>query len=272
VRRSVAALALALGTGCVRAPPADLSRDPAGLLEQVREGQARVRSVRGSARLDVTSEAQSGTLDAYLEAEKPARVRIELLDFFGNPAALLVANEGRFGLYDARAGVYYRGEATAANLARLLPFPLPVEDVAVLLCGSAPLPEGSAASAEPDGSAMRLEVLSPRGREILRIGAGATVRSATLEPTPGSGSAGWRVSFDVFRTRGGALVPSEADLRAGRARVAVRWKSDLEVNPASEGAPFQLDAPRGARVVDLTGPPPPLDLPLRGAESAVPER
>ena len=263
----LAALALAASAGCVRVPPPDLSRDPDALLAQVREAQALARTVRGSARVGVAHPGTSGTLDAWAAAEKPDRVRVELLDFFGNPASVLVAAAGRFSLYDARAGVLYRGEATPENLARLLPLPLGARDLTTLLCGSAPLLEGAPVAAEPDGGAMRLELAGADGRQLLWVGEGAAVRAARLEPAAGSRARGWSAEFDVFRRRAGARVPTDSELRAPEGRVTLHWKEDLEVNVGVDPATFRMDAPRGARVVDLGAGDvmPEVSLPLRAA-------
>ena len=63
--------------------------------------------------------------------------------------ALACGHKGRiqrvgsvFGLWDARENVYYRGEATPENVSRLLPIMLPVEELVVVLCGSAPILPG----------------------------------------------------------------------------------------------------------------------------------
>ncbi|HET8733181.1 MAG TPA: DUF4292 domain-containing protein, partial [Anaeromyxobacteraceae bacterium] len=92
------AAALVAAAGCVRAPPPDLSRNPADLLEQVRRAQAGVTSCRGPGRLGISSPNLSGSLDAWVAAERPGHVRVEVFDFFGNPAAVLVAGGGRFAL------------------------------------------------------------------------------------------------------------------------------------------------------------------------------
>jgi hypothetical protein len=260
-------LALILGAAaCTRVPPPDLSPDPEVLRSQVRATQDRVRSCRGSARVGVSSPEASGSLDAWLAAEKPDRVRVELLDFFGNTAAVLVAGDGRFSLYDPRAGTLYRGEDTPENLRRLLPVPLGARELASLVCGSVPLLPGGTTSVRPGDGVMLLDIASPAGRQSLRIGAEATIRSASTEPLQGSTSP-WSASFDVFRHRGGAVVPTDAELQGEGATVTLHWKEDLEVNPPAAPAAFRLEPPQGARVVDLPAgsAPPPLELPLRPA-------
>jgi hypothetical protein len=102
----LAALSAVVGGCASRVPPADLSRDPAALLEQVRAAQARVTRVRGSARVNIESPGGSGTVTELAAAEKPDRLRLETLDFFGNPAAVLVAAGGRFAFHDQRENVF----------------------------------------------------------------------------------------------------------------------------------------------------------------------
>ena len=261
-----AALLLLGVAACTRVPPPDLSPDPEVLLSQVRAAQDRVRSCRGSARVGISAPEASGTLDAWLAAEKPDRVRVELLDFFGNTAAVLVAAEGRFALYDARAGALYRGEDTPENLRRLLPVPVGARELAALVCGSVPLLAGSTLSARPGDGVMLLDVASAEGRQSLRIGEEATIRAAATEPLQGAGSP-WSVSFDVFRHRAGAFVPTDAELKGEGATVTLHWKEDREVNGPPVPDAFRLDPPLGARVVDLAPgtAPPPLELPLKPA-------
>jgi hypothetical protein len=260
---AAAAVTLVLGAGCARVPPPDLSRNPAELLAQVRAAQEGVTTCRGSARLAVSSPDLSGSLDAWMAAEKGGRVRVELFDFFGNPAAVLVAGGGRFALYDARAGALYRGEDTPENLARLVPVPIGARDLAAVICGSAPLIEGSPVLAEPGDGVLLLEVAGPGGREILAVGEGAAATRAKYLPVSGSG-APWSVSFSVFRHVAGRRVPRDVELSGGGAEVSLHWKDDLEVNRSPEASLFQLETPRGARVVDLApgARPPPIELPI----------
>jgi outer membrane lipoprotein-sorting protein len=256
---------------CVRVPPPDLSADPQELLAQVERHQAGLRSVSGSARISVDAPGLRGRARALVAAERPGRIRMELLDFLGNPAATLVASDGRFILFDARRASWYRGEATAENLARLLPVPLSAEDLAAVLCGAAPLLPGRAVAAGPGRGSMRLEIAAGPLEQTLEVGPGAAVirsrigrrAEGRLEPV------GCRISFDRLRSRGGTPFPTELKLEAegGRSAVELDWGEDLAVNgPLPEGL-FRLEPPPGARVQDLpAGAAPPVELPLAPGE------
>jgi hypothetical protein len=265
----LAVAAAALLAGCVRAPPPDLSRDPASLLAKVRAAQERVTSCRGSARLSVSSPDLSGSLDAWVAAEGSGRLRVEIFDFFGNPAAVLVAGGGRFALLDTRAGTLHRGEDTPENLSRLLPVPLGAHALARVVCGSVPLLDGQAVAAEPGDGVVLLEIAGAGGRQVLAVGDGASIVTASHLPGARGGTP-WRASFSVFRHPGGRRFPTEVELRGGGAEIGLRWRDDLEVNGAPDGALFVLDPPRGVRVIELApgAPPPSLELPIRPATPA----
>jgi len=256
--------------GC-RVPPPDLSRDPAQLLAAVRGAQGRVARVQGSAKVRIDSPELSGWIDEFAAAEKPDRVRLETRDFFGNVAAVLVADGGRFALYDARRQVYYRGEATAENVSRLLPVALPPADLAAVLCGSAPLIEGAPREVEVRGARLLLRLGGGSSEQELSVGEEAAVETSRVRrPAPAPGEGGrpdYDLEFDAFRRRGGARFPTVARLSAPAAgvRLELRWKEDLEVNGPPDPALFRLDPPRGARVVELApgAAVPPLELPAR---------
>ncbi|HUL59959.1 MAG TPA: DUF4292 domain-containing protein [Anaeromyxobacteraceae bacterium] len=261
-----ALLALALAAACVpkAVPPPDLSLDPAQLLAQVRAGQARVRSVQGNARLDVRSSAFSGALGQYVAAERPDRLRLETLDFFGNPAAVMVADGKRFALYDARAKTVYVGRPTPANLSRLAPAPLAAADLVAVLCGDAPILEGSPVSAVPAPGAVVLRLEAGLRRQELTVGAGARVERSRLSGGDGATSpVAYELGFGERAEVDGVPLPGSVTLEtpAPRTRVELTWK-DVEVNRAVDPSLFVLAPPRGARVVDLgDGTVPPLAAP-----------
>lgn len=263
---AAAALAL-LAAGCrPRVPPADLSLEPAALLAQVQAAQGRVRSVQGEARVHVETAGGSATVSQFIAAEVPDRLHLEVLDFFGNPAAVLVAADGRFSLLDARRKVLYVGAATPANLARLVPLPLPAEDLVRILCGGAPLLGGRPVRAEPGPGHVGLILEAGARAQSLRIGPGAAVERSSLRTGGAQARGDYDLAFDAPRAAGAVRFPGEVSLRAEapRTRLELRWR-DAEVNAALDPALFRLKPPAGARLVDLDqgGPPPPEDL-LRG--------
>jgi hypothetical protein len=263
--------ALFLAAGCVRAPPPDLSRDPAALLAQVRDAQAGLTSCKGGGRLGISSPDLSGTLDAWVAAELPGRLRVEVFDFFGNPVAVLVAGGGRFSLLDVRERVLYRGEDRPESLGRLVPVPLGARELASALCGTVPILDGTPVAAEPGDGAVLLEIAGAGGRQVLAVGEEAAIQSASLLPGARGGT-GWRAGFSDFRRAGGRRFPTEVELRGGGAGLSFRWGDDLEVNAGAGEAAFVLQPPRGVRVVELApgSHPPALDLPLRPATPARP--
>lgn len=272
--RRILAAGAALGlAACARVPPADLSRDPAALLEQVRAAQARVERVRGTARVRIDAPGASGTVTEFVAAEKPDRVHLETLDFFGNPAAVLVAAGGRFAFLDQREKVFYRGDATPENVSRLLPVLLPVEELVTILCGSAPLLAGTPLEVQPRGSALLLTIGRGALGQRVAIGDEATVESSRVRRSEQGPDGAWRETapaYDLelgrFRHRNGIRFPGEVHLDAAsaRARVDLVWRDDPDVNDPLDPRLFHLEPPRGVRVVELSegASVPPFDVPL----------
>ncbi len=253
---ALAALAGLLAAGCaprLRPPPAGLPAAPAALLEEVRAVQARVRGVQGQARVAVDGPQGAGGVDQFLAAERPGRLRVESHDFFGNVLSVLAVDGPDLALYDARERTFYRGAATAENVGRLVPVPLPPADLVALLCGSAPLLDGEPVDASPVDGALRLTLRRGEALQRVDVGAGGAVVRARSSR---GGVVGLEVELSGHRDRGGALLPAEVVARAPGAGLALtlRWR-EVEVNGALDPALFRLAPPEGARVVDLEPAP-----------------
>ncbi len=76
-----------------------------------------------------------------LLAARPASLRFEALSPTGDSLGLLVSDGRWFTSFQRGDEVCYVGPACPANVARLLPLPLPTEAVVLILLGEAPLIE-----------------------------------------------------------------------------------------------------------------------------------
>ena len=249
--RSAVIAALALAACAPRAPPPDLSLDPAELLAQVRAAHGRVQSVRGEVRVRVKAPEGSGTVPGFVAAARPDRVYVETVDFFGNTVSVLATSAGELTLYDARERVLYRGAATPSNVARLVPVPLSPAELATVLCGTAPLLDGVPVRATPGRGWVELELAAGERRQVLRVGAGARILSASLAGAGGAAGS-WEVTFREGDTEPGSTFPGEILLETREPPVSLRlgWV-DVEPGARLEAGLFTPGVPRGARVVDL---------------------
>lgn len=268
------ALALGAASCAPKVPPPDLSLDPAELFAQVERVRSGVVRVRGEARVRVEGEAFTGSARHFIAAEKPDRLHVEVLDFFGNPAVVLVAADGRLGLYDARERVFYRGAASAENLSRIVPVSIAPEDLVTILCGSAPLVEGAPARAEPGRGVVRLSLESGSLVQSLEVGPGAAVTASKVRTRAGSPIRGAPdLAFGGHRPDPAGSFPASIRLRTEGPDVDVRLEwLDVETNGEGDGALFRLEPPSGARVVEIPegGAVPPAPAVLSAPENPPP--
>ena len=261
LRLAGVAIAAALAACTPRVPPPDLSLEPAALLGQV-EAAAWVTHVQGDARLRLEAPGAKGVVTAWVAAARPDRLHVEVLDFFGNPAATLVSAGGRLAIYDARTRTFYTGAASAANVARLVPLPLPPGRLVALLCG-APVLSGAPISAEPGRGYVALELRDGPRTTSVRVGP----RAAVLQAIFRGGApvlADHEVRYDGFMMLERGRFPTEVVVTSGDpdVRVELGWKEpDLTAVP--EAALFRMAPPAGARIVDLDASPEPTLPPLQ---------
>jgi hypothetical protein len=226
-----------------------------------------VPHVQGEARLRVEAPGQRGTASAFVAAERPDRLHIEVLDFFGNPAAVLVTSGGQLAIYDRRARTFYRGKATGANVARLVPLPLPPERLVALLLGAPPL-IGVPDPVLPGGGYVTLQLNDPPRATVLRVGPRAVIERVTYKGDPGVPD--HEVRYRSFLDLTAGRLPTEVAITAESAgvRIELAWKEG-DLTAPIEASLFRMEPPAGARVVDLDAAPEPLPgLPLSPATSA----
>lgn len=245
MRTAACSVLFLLLTGCPKRP-LDFGKDgeptsDADLLQRVRAAELSVTSVKGEAKLKAATDRGSGTAGLFVAVKEPASIHLQALDFFGRPQAQLTTDGVTFGLYDAQAGKFFKGPASAANLARVLPVILPPSELAALLLGRVPRVEAEA----------QVKLDREKGRWI------ATFDRQQVEIEPpsyrvvhSSIPGGYDVEMGAIEEISGVTFPKHAVLTANGARMELSWK-DVELNVPPEDSMFDMSPPEGVPVVEV---------------------
>ena len=252
-RKDVLAAALLLLLGCPR-PHAIVSGpppDPGALYFQAKKAHQVPATLSCDAKAFVEAPENAGRYSLHISVKRPASLRIEALTPMGDPAAVLVADQGRFALLDLRSNVFYRGPATPENLSRLIPVPLRDEELVSLITGDVPdLPGSRPSSAAREGDGYRLELVAPRMRQEVTLG--GDLRVVQVRRFDDADKLLWSVGLDEHDDSSGAQVPRLLHLEAPSARIKVdlRLRNVLSGKPPPSGA-FLLGVPPGMRVEEV---------------------
>ena len=206
--------------------------------------------MKASAKVSAKSPHQKGTVDELVSAERPARLHLETLDFFGRPIAVLVTADGHFSLFDSAKGVFYRGPASPENIGRLLPVSMWPADVVSILLGSPALQKGAATglALEDELRAYRLTLSDGAVAQTLWVG----THDLRLLRSDLGGKSGYRVDYGDFADEGATPFARAIKLTAPAQDVTVNVRlSEVELNPASDPGMYVLNPPPGANVIDL---------------------
>ncbi len=246
--------------GC---PPHRVDFGPSGeprtaeeLLKRIEAGEHAVTSVKGDAKLKITSPQTNATLTLFAAVAEPSNVHLEALDFFGKPQGVLVSDGTAFSLYDGQAGKFFRGPATAQNVARFVPIALHPAELAALLLGRSP-------RIAHDKLELRFD--PAEGAFFLTLTAGPVAQTLTVKPpvyrvarSTITGLSTYDTDFENFEDVAGATYPRRVVLTSAAAQVRVELNyKDVAVNEASDPTMFQQDPPANVPVVEVdeTGTP-----------------
>lgn len=243
------AAALWLLSGC-RTPATDFGSrgrltEPAPVFEALRARAGRIHAVSGEAKLAIEAPEGGGKVTALIAARRPDQLRIDAVTPLG-PLSSFAVDGRTFRLADFENRLWVEGPATPASLARVLPFPLCVDELAGLLAGELPLLEGAVPTA--------LVLDDARHAYVLTLAAGGLYQRIVVDPptlrpleadVPGQGACGgYTVSFEAFEEP--LDWPRVARVRSpdGRRSIELRWR-DREADGAVDDASFVLERPEG---------------------------
>ena len=207
----------------------------------------------------VEAPENGGRYSLHIAARRAQSLRIEALTPLGDPAAVLVADAGRFALLDLRHDVFYRGSSSPENLSRLLPAPLRADELVSLLTGAFPeLPAAEPVLLERagDGWHLRLSTVAPGTTTILGyvqdLWLGTDLRIGEVRRSTTGGALLWTVRLDEFDDSSGVLLPRLIHLSVPekKTEIDLKLKNLLAQKPPPGGA-FLLGVPQGMRVEEL---------------------
>jgi hypothetical protein len=253
--RVAAALALAFSATACRTPAAlrPLRADdprPGALLAAFEKAADERRALRGRARIDVEG-GPGGTLGGrqILVAERPDRLRVEVLGLFDQALAVLTTDGDRFELFRASDLSFEQGELRPELLWEEAHIALRPEEAIALLLG-APLPEPGLRPVRAEGAAdgtIRVALAPPGGPERRRLGFDAQGNLRRVEVLAPDGEIEWTAGFDEYAPVGGVPFAHAITLYVaeGGTRAEIRLR-DVELNPELPPGIWSVRPPRGA--------------------------
>lgn len=141
--RAVPLLLLFLLASCARPPEPVWTELPTvdGLLLRIAETTGRVNSLDAAAKVGLTSNGTYRSSQQFLLAEKPDRLRADVLTGFGQLVLQLASDGHELSVFlnTTVPGRFFRGAASDENLARFTRMALPARDMVSLLLYDPPL-------------------------------------------------------------------------------------------------------------------------------------
>jgi outer membrane lipoprotein-sorting protein len=249
--RSLFLALVLLAPGCAHVDWSKLETPSApALLSEVDELEGHVDSVKGSARVQAQSPKGNGEVGAFVAARAPGDVHLELLDFFGAPAAVLVSDGRTFGLYQRDKATYFQGPATAAAISRILPVDLSARDLVAILLGRTPR-----LAVAPSGIAIDEKAEAYR----VTLSLGARTQTLWIHPTSKrvlrsvlEGPGGYSLLFEQPMPNAGVPFARKVTFTDATSTVVLRFSTeDVELNGTLDAALFTPQQPSGTKSVEV---------------------
>jgi outer membrane lipoprotein-sorting protein len=232
--------------------PATVSAEE--LLATVDDRSASLHSFRALADMHYVGPKDKLAVKEIVAVERPDRLRIEMMSAFG--VALQIASDGeRLSAYHRGERTYYRGKATADNLARFTRLELALRDVADLLIGLPPerqrLGRPSIAFEPPQGFWRVTASLVDGGSQTMWFDPD-TLFAVRAEEADRQGNVLYRATYANYTTVSGVAIPSQVrfEVPEQSAKIDLRY-SEISLNGHLSPELFSFAAPPGSKIVDL---------------------
>lgn len=259
---SVACLLLLMSACSVARPkpeiPAVVLKDVSELLDRAREQNPIHDTLRGQARITVSSLNNNYRADEIIFSKKPSFLRLETVGPLGETLLFLTTDLKRVFIYSPMENRFYVGLASKKNLSLLIPLPFKSADIIALLQGRVDLTDYYAKEMTfneltgiyeltvlPENPPRRMAVLTVDGRtfSILKMRLYDADNNLILDGV-----------FEDFGSVGEGTIPMKLSYKVpdegGFVSVGIRY-NNIEVNTSLDDSRFSLDPPRGVQEIDL---------------------
>jgi hypothetical protein len=211
--------------------------------------RAAIRSVRAMARLSYTSPEEARKAKQLVIAERPDRLRFEILSPFGT-VFVLTAADGSLAAWVRSESTVYRGTASAENLQRYAQVDLPVTTAVDILLATPPLHSDIDSVVSSDAGAV--ELWQDTGDFVHVAWLTPSLEPLRYEQRAEDGQVLLRATFGEYTAIDGQRVATQLgiELPPSQRRIEIAL-SETEVNPPLTDAVFALETPAGSKVVDM---------------------
>ncbi len=234
---------------CARLPTAPVAeRLPVGsadeLLKQLQARAAAVTGLKARGNVAVTSPQKNYSGNILLTAAKPAKLRVDILNFWGQSLVTFLSDGQEMNLLVYSDSKLYKGPATPENLRRFLPVVVSQEDFLAALTGHIAFQHYGkpVLLSSPDPAVYLLELTGRDLPEKVKLTVDAqTLQLLTVQWFSPQGPETLRADFSNFLSNSGISGPSEIRLVSGDGenQVRVRYR-DVTFNAPLTATAFNL--------------------------------
>jgi outer membrane lipoprotein-sorting protein len=246
---AVGALIFLRAASCTQIPRSYKAPTSQEVLRAVQTRGQRVRTLRAETRMSQRTSQGKVKATVRLMAERPAKLRCDVVSPLDTPLATLVSDGTSFTLVDSEKNRHFHGPATPCNLARLLQVVLAPDDILTILGGSTPLITQDQATLRWDEHTGE-EVLTLQGdRQSQTVRLDGDHRSWNLhlsEIKNQQGETILRIEMEDFSTLSGLQVPKTIKVEQPllKTELTLTFKSQ-ELNLSLPKAAFELLSANG---------------------------
>ena len=228
--------------------PADM---PASVIvKRLEKKEEQLRSFRAVGSIKLKGEKQRWSGRAFVLVQLPSSLRLEVLNFFGQPVMYAASDGSEFVIWQPGDNRAYQGLATRGTLARLINFPLRDHEAALLLAGVVPTwDQGEQKLFKlSDTGGLLLKMEDTPSRLIQEVWLKGKSGDATKIERLRGGKRELEATFSDFIAIEGWSYPKNIVMEGGKTRVTIHYER-IAINEHVDASVFHLSLPKGVEII-----------------------